>query len=110
MVRTLCEGVPEAWVGSLFRELRSRLPHSVAKKKVAKKRTASIRCLGDDLMERLRRARSGKISVVSGDDGKEAAELAWNLLKCGRQEPEGMGGAVLRRRGIEPRGRIFGCT
>ena len=61
-------------------------------------------------MERLRRARSGKISVVGGDDGKEAAELAWNLLKCGRQEPEGVGGAVLRKRGAEPRGRVFGFT
>ena len=49
-------------------------------------------------MERLRRARLGKISVVSGDDGEEEAELAWNLLKSGRQEPAGVGGAVLRKR------------
>lgn len=48
--------------------------------------------------------------MVSGDDGEEAAELAWNLLKCGRQEPEAVGRPVLRRRGIEPRGRVFGCS
>ena len=53
---------------------------------------------GEDLLERLRRARLGKISVVSGDDGEEEAELAWNLLKSGRQEPAGVGGAVLRKR------------
>ena len=52
---------------------------------------------GKDLMERLRRARLGKISVISGDDGEEA-ELAWNLLKSGRQEAEGVGGAVSRKR------------
>ena len=56
-----------------------------------------VQVFGKDLMERLRRARLGKISVVSRDDGEEA-ELAWNLLKSGRQEAEGVGGAVLRKR------------